>query len=294
MAAKKQPAKRRRGPAPKGEYADKAATISTRITADLRGWLERAAKNSGRTLSQEIENRLRQTFVEEERMIDRFGGERTARILQVVALVLNGMRNPENPEADWLDDPRAFDLGVDAIYWTLEPVRPRHPPDWLQLEDIKDADSPARTFDVTAAHNAGRELWRDIAGSDERALPLNARMTPKQRVASIIRNKIPEIVERSRILEPAPPTVATSSSDEVPELSGEEIEAYNKVRRENYWCIYCQEFYPKAHTECPKCKGLNLSGHKHGGDGRQMKLLSLGATFAHIELLPRHGDREEQ
>jgi hypothetical protein len=283
MATKKQAAKKRRGPAPKGEYADKAATISTRITADLRGWLERAAKNSGRTLSQEIENRLRQTFVEEDRMIDRFGGERTARILQVVASVLNGMRNPENPEADWLDDPRAFDLGVDAIYWTLEPVRPPNPPDWYELERIKDFNSPARELQIAAAHNAGRELWREIAGSHDRALPLNPNMTPKQRLASIIRNRIPEIVDRSRTISPNPLAVATTSDVKPLELTPE--------ARENFYCIYCDGLYPKAHgSQCPKCKGLDLSGRKHGGDGRQLKM---GDGFK-LLAEPCHADGEEE
>jgi hypothetical protein len=285
MATKKQAAKKRRGPVPKGEYADKAATISTRITADLRGWLERAAKNSGRTLSQEIENRLRQTFVEEERMIDRFGGERTARILQVVASVLHGVRNSENPGAGWLDDPRAFDLGVDAIYWTLEPVRPPHPPDWHRLEDIKDFDSPARKLDVPAAHNAGRELWREIAGSDDRALPLNAKMTPKQRLASIIRNKIPEVVDRSRTMSPKPLSVAITSNDEPPTLE------FTAEARENYFCIYCDELYPRAHgSQCPKCKGLDLSGRKHGGDGRRLKWGAGSTLLAE----PHRADREEE
>ena len=52
--------------------------------------------------------RLRQSFVEEQRMIDRFGSERTARVLQVVASVLQlHGRNPENPKTEWLDDPLA-------------------------------------------------------------------------------------------------------------------------------------------------------------------------------------------
>jgi hypothetical protein len=291
MATKKQAAKKRRGPVPKGEYADKAATISTRITADLRGWLERAAKNSGRTLSQEIENRLRQTFVEEERMIDRFGGERTARILQVVASVLHGVRNPENPEADWLDDPCAFDLGVDAIYWSLAPVRPPHPPDWYQLEDIKNFDSPGRKMQVAAYNKAGLDLWRDIAGSDERALPLSAKMTPKQRLASIIRNKIPEIVDRSRTVSPDPLPVATTSNEPEFATASNDLE-FTAEARENYFCIYCNELYPKAHdSQCPKCKGLDLAGRKHGGDGRQLKWGDDGSTLLAV---PRRADREEE
>jgi hypothetical protein len=283
MTAKKQATKKRRGPAPKGEYADKAATISTRITAELRVRLERATKSSGRTLSQEIENRLRQTFVEEDRLIDRFGSERTARVLQIVASVLHEVRDPENPKADWLDNPRTFELGLDAIHWTLEPVRPPHPPDWHRLERIKNFDFPDRTDALEANANAIRELWREIAGSDDRALPLNAKMTPKQRIASIIRNKIPEIVDRSRTIGPDPLAVTADFEVERPEFGAE--------ARENYFCIYCDELYPKAHrSHCPKCKGLDLSGRKHGGDRRRLKW---GDGF---ELLaePCRADQEEE
>jgi hypothetical protein len=58
--------KRKRAPGggrkPKGDFAGKAAWLSTRITPELRKNLDRAAKESGRSLSQEIERRLRDSF----------------------------------------------------------------------------------------------------------------------------------------------------------------------------------------------------------------------------------------
>lgn len=274
MPTKKPAIKKRRGPAPKGDYADKAATLSTRITRDLRVWLEEAKIKSGRSLSDEIENRLRQSFVEEQRMIDRFGSERTARVLQVVASVLQlHGRNPENPKTEWLDDPLAFENALSAIIWTLEAVRPPQPPDWYRLENIRLYDAPSKRHPATDASR----VWREIASSNDRALPLKRKLAFDQGLASIIRNKIPEVLERSKTLAPGTPlaTVTAASSSHYEPLPADVVEAFNEVRREHYFCVYCDELYPKGHgPQCPKCKGLALSGEKHGGDGRQLRLFS--------------------
>jgi len=59
--------------------------------------------------------------------------------------------------------------------------------------------------------------------------------------------------------------------DESPDLAVEDIEKTNKIRREHYYCYYCEMLYPLANgPQCPKCKGLDLSGRKHGGDGRKL------------------------
>jgi hypothetical protein len=56
--------KRAPGPGrkPKGEFKGKLATFSTRITPDLRKKLDRAALESGRSVSQEAERRLTSSF----------------------------------------------------------------------------------------------------------------------------------------------------------------------------------------------------------------------------------------
>jgi hypothetical protein len=188
MASKtKRAAKTRRGPAPKGDYANKAATISTRITQDLRDWLEKAAKKSGRSLSQEMETRLRRTFREEDDLAKKYGSADAARVFQAIAVTLNMIRNPENPDADWLHDPYAFALAADAINATLYLVRP------------KEATNPflaaALEIDVNPS-DAAKELWRDIANSDP-TLPLNNDLTFKQWFSRHLKNTIPEIAERA-------------------------------------------------------------------------------------------------
>ena len=50
------------GRKPQGEYKGKTATLTTRIEPDTRTALEKAAKETGRSLSQEIENRLRRSI----------------------------------------------------------------------------------------------------------------------------------------------------------------------------------------------------------------------------------------
>lgn len=256
MSPRKQPAKKRRGPAPKGEYAGKSSVLSTRITADLRDWLERASKRSGRTLSQEIENRLRETFREERELTDRFGTYRTALVLQVVALVLNAMRNPDNPQAEWLDDPHAFKLAKDAINHTLDAIRPREPVDPFL----------AFGFDMSVDPKAASlGTWRDIADLDT-ALPLGGKTTGAQSLGRLVKNKFPEIVERIREI---PKDYRELSPDEKPDQI--DIEEVNKIRAENYFCGYCEELYPKDHgPRCPKCRGFDRLDGRHGRDGQQL------------------------
>ena len=97
----------KRGPPPKGEYADKSAVLSTRISAELRVHLENAAKASGSTLSREIEHRLRRTFQEEKTTAEMFGGLQNYRLMQLVGVAM-GLREQERESADWLNDPSLF------------------------------------------------------------------------------------------------------------------------------------------------------------------------------------------
>ena len=114
----------RRGPVPRGEYSNKSRVLSTRIREDTRNSLEAAAKHSGRSLSQEIEYRLRRSFDEDKRIFELFGGRRNYAVLRLVADVMQTIYNPFRPDADWLDDPYQFDQLVTAVASVLEAVRP--------------------------------------------------------------------------------------------------------------------------------------------------------------------------
>ena len=50
------------GMKPKGPYKGNAATINARIDPNLRAWLDRVAETNGRSLSQEIQVRLKYSF----------------------------------------------------------------------------------------------------------------------------------------------------------------------------------------------------------------------------------------
>lgn len=198
-------ANKRRGPAPKGDYADKAATISTRITQELRDRIEAAAKKSGRSLSQEMETRLRRTFREEDELAKQFGSPEAARVFQALAVTLNMIRNPENPEADWLHDPYAFALAADAIHTTLYLVRPKEATDPFLAHGLGVELRPSEV---------AKEVWRQAADADP-SLPVTSGLTFKEWFARKLKNSIPEIAaragERAKVgeserLEDDPPT----------------------------------------------------------------------------------------
>jgi hypothetical protein len=106
---------RKRGPGggrkPRGEFKGKTAMLTTRITPETRGWLESAAQKSGRSLSQEVEYRLRQSLTKNrDRRKDVLAlGEAIAMLLQCVERAT---------KAHWRDDAftcRAFQHGIEFL-----------------------------------------------------------------------------------------------------------------------------------------------------------------------------------
>lgn len=99
------------GRKPRGEFAGKTATLTTRITPATREALERAAQKSGRSLSQEAEHRLDQSLlINRDRRRDvRALGEAIAMLLQCVERAT---------EARWADDAftcRALQHGIEFL-----------------------------------------------------------------------------------------------------------------------------------------------------------------------------------
>lgn len=114
----------KRGPAPTGEYGDKSQVLSTRIRADTRAALVAAAENSGRSLSQEIEHRLRRTFTDDKNIVDVFGSRRNYALMKIIASVIETTVDLKRPNAVWLDSPYAFDQVAKAVAAVLEAIRP--------------------------------------------------------------------------------------------------------------------------------------------------------------------------
>jgi hypothetical protein len=132
-----------RGRKPQGNYKHKTQVFSTRITADLREALETAAKTSGHSISQEVEHRLRRSFLNDREITSVFGNRRNYAVLKMISALMEIMRPAvpwsfsgvdsdaaagTDPQKDWLDDPYAFDQLLKAVSGVMEELRPLGPP----------------------------------------------------------------------------------------------------------------------------------------------------------------------
>jgi len=144
--------KKRPGPAPKGEYVGKSAVLSTRITQDLRDALESAASTSERSLSQEIEYRLRRSFREDQRVADTFGSRQNYALLRILAGIFD--QGPV-PASAGLDDPANFNHVMGTITTVLSALRP----------DGAEAAAHLSTDQFLGDLNAAA-LADDLAGAD--------------------------------------------------------------------------------------------------------------------------------
>jgi hypothetical protein len=126
----------KRGPKPKGEFSGKTAVISVRLMPETRRRLEAEKKASGRSLSQELEWRLRASFTEDDKAVEFYGSEQNAAILRLLGLVIRaasstrlrkraGKWEPDPAEGgEWLRNPELFGTVCNAIRHTLEWWRP--------------------------------------------------------------------------------------------------------------------------------------------------------------------------
>jgi hypothetical protein len=107
----------KRGPAPRGEFAGKTTVFSTRIRPDTRAALKQSAERSGRSLSQEIEYRLRRSFSEDEKIADVFGSRRNYALMRVIAGLME-------INTEWTDDPVTFEELARSVNSLLQGLRP--------------------------------------------------------------------------------------------------------------------------------------------------------------------------
>jgi hypothetical protein len=174
----------KRGPVPKGEYAGKSQVLSTRIRPDTREKLEEAARNSGRSLSQEIEHRLRRTFIDDDRIENAFGSRRNYALMRLIGAMVEAsakaMINPDDPDAtDWTTDAYLFEQVYQATKLIFEAMRP---PGQVQA-----------SFRTQGLGHAAL-LLRIIKNADA-MLPLD-KGTAKQHRAAIIKSDLGELVDR--------------------------------------------------------------------------------------------------
>ncbi|WP_037435827.1 hypothetical protein [Sinorhizobium fredii] len=88
MAGKRAPGAGRK---PKGEFSGKSAAFSTRITPELRAALEKESKETGKSLSQIVERRLRDSFDHPKRWERALGPEHVRAFAYVVAKIVSSL-----------------------------------------------------------------------------------------------------------------------------------------------------------------------------------------------------------
>jgi hypothetical protein len=93
----------KRGPAPKDEASVSSQVLSIRVRPDTREALQAAATANKRTLSQEIQTRLRRSLATDEDIKNAFGSRRNFRLMQLIALAIEGLYR--DGDTDWVDDP---------------------------------------------------------------------------------------------------------------------------------------------------------------------------------------------
>jgi hypothetical protein len=124
-----------RGPQPKGEYGGKigrTAVLSTRLQPDTRRRLVAATEASGRSLSQELEHRLRRTFIDDDKAVEFYGSQSNAAILKLIGAVIQStctswfvkiaddwVPDLKKDPGEWLRDPKLFDQVLTAIVHAL-------------------------------------------------------------------------------------------------------------------------------------------------------------------------------
>lgn len=112
--------------------------VGIRLTKQLRTLLEESQQQTGaKSLSQEIEVRLWQSFTADSNIEKRFGGFATARLLEIIANRIGAIEVTAGGEHRWLDDRFTYDQVRTMIGIVLDHLKPRGrrtmPKLWRQL-----------------------------------------------------------------------------------------------------------------------------------------------------------------
>jgi hypothetical protein len=174
----------KRGPQSKGEYGGKiarTAVLSTRLQPDTRARLSKAAKASGRSLSQELEHRLRGSFIEEDKAVDFYGSQSNAAILKVIGTVIQStctsalvkttdgwVPDVHKDPGEWLRDPKLFDQALTAIVHALMWFKP----------------SGGRDEQFLFYHSTAEKIVEEIRSADP-SLPMTKGSTRQHALAKV-------------------------------------------------------------------------------------------------------------
>jgi len=174
----------KRGPHPKGEYGRKirrTAVLSTRLQPDTRARLLEAAKADGRSLSQELEHRLRRTFIEDDKTIDFYGTEQNAAIMKLIGttIMFTTTRISTAGKNDWLKKQFLFDDVMAAIQHVLLWFRPG-------------GDSGRQEIKLSSGTDRAQQLINEVRAADP-ALPITKRSS-RQHAMATLKDKLGDLV----------------------------------------------------------------------------------------------------
>ena len=182
----------KRGPAPKGEYGGKigrTAVLSTRLQPDTRARLSAAAKANKRSLSQELEHRLRGSFIDEDKVVDFYGSHSNAAVVKLLGAVIQStctnwlvktgdgwVPDLKKDPGEWLRDPKMFDQVLTAIVHALM---------WFKPEG-----GSAEQF--LFYHSIAERIIDEIRSADP-SLPITKRST-RQHAMAMLKDKLGDLV----------------------------------------------------------------------------------------------------
>jgi len=172
----------KRGRAPQGEYVGKSKVMGFRVTPTTLAELQKASKESGRSLSQETEHRLRRDLFDH-------GSTPTWAVMRTIAYAIDRLVNIKNPKAGWLDDPYLFQQAKLAMNTMVDLYAPREAPPTTVEENL---DRGGRMQGKAVVH----ELLRNIQVAD--LTTPRAKQTIKQRALSILKIDLNDLSERPR------------------------------------------------------------------------------------------------
>lgn len=114
----------KRGPAPSDSPRSKLTAV--RLPTALAENIESAAKSKGKSISEELVNRLERTFTDDKHIVDAFGHVDNYLLMKLASFALQKSDN-------WLHDANAFDSCMRTLVDVLERVRPGGPRDAREL-----------------------------------------------------------------------------------------------------------------------------------------------------------------
>ena len=168
----------KRGRKPQGEYVGKSEVMGFRVTPDTKAALEKASRESGRSISQEIEHRLRRDLFQH-------GSADTYAVMRTISYAIDELRNIKNPKAHWLDDPYLFAQARQAMIAFFDLLAPDPGP---SVEET--IDQGPQKQGLVAVH----ELLREIQITDE--TKPRVRQTPRERALWILKTDLNTLAER--------------------------------------------------------------------------------------------------